>query len=302
MFRNLLAPLDGSVLAETVLPVCAYLAGRLSAAVTLVHVIEKDAPQEVHGERHLTSPEEAAAYLKNISLERFPPGFPVTFHVHTAAVEDVPRSITEHGEEFGNDLIVLSTHGSGGMRDVLIGSIAAQVLERSRIPVLIFRPAAGEPAPAFGCRRFLVPLDGDPEHEPGLDLASGLALACGASLHLVAAVPTFGTLSGQWVNTSRLLPGTTSKMLDMAVENAETYLASRRETLRKEGLSATIDVLRGDPVDVISDAAESLSVDLIVLSTHRKAGMEAFWAGSVAPKVCKRCRTPILTMPIQEKP
>ena len=53
MFKHILIPLDGSRLAETVLPAGVYLAGVLGSTVTLLHVIERDAPQEVHGERHL---------------------------------------------------------------------------------------------------------------------------------------------------------------------------------------------------------------------------------------------------------
>ena len=59
MFKHLLVPLDGSPLAEAALPAAAYLAQKLGASVTLLHVIEQDAPQEIHGERHLTDPDEA---------------------------------------------------------------------------------------------------------------------------------------------------------------------------------------------------------------------------------------------------
>jgi len=53
MFKRLLVPLDGSRLAEAALPPAAYLANRLDAAITLVHIIERSASAEVHGERHL---------------------------------------------------------------------------------------------------------------------------------------------------------------------------------------------------------------------------------------------------------
>jgi nucleotide-binding universal stress UspA family protein len=47
MFKHILIPLDGSELAETAIPVAAYLAEKLKARVTLLHVIEKNAPQTV---------------------------------------------------------------------------------------------------------------------------------------------------------------------------------------------------------------------------------------------------------------
>src|SRR5207247_2465328 len=63
VFGHLLVPLDGSRLAETALPAAAELARRLRASVTLLHVLEPDAPPTVHGDRHLRSPAEAEGYL-----------------------------------------------------------------------------------------------------------------------------------------------------------------------------------------------------------------------------------------------
>ena len=60
MFKHLLVPLDGSKLSESALPAAVHLAQALDASVTLIHVIEKDAPREVHKDRHLTDPEEAS--------------------------------------------------------------------------------------------------------------------------------------------------------------------------------------------------------------------------------------------------
>ena len=51
MFKRILVPLDGSQLAESVLPAAVTLAEKLHAAVTLVPVIEKNAPREIHGQR-----------------------------------------------------------------------------------------------------------------------------------------------------------------------------------------------------------------------------------------------------------
>jgi nucleotide-binding universal stress UspA family protein len=59
MFKHLLVPLDGSRLAEAALPAAACLAEQLGASITLIHIIERDASGEIHGERHLTTPDEA---------------------------------------------------------------------------------------------------------------------------------------------------------------------------------------------------------------------------------------------------
>ena len=69
MFTHLLVPLDGSSLAETALPATAYLARVLPARVTLLHLVERHPPSEVHHDRHLTNAAEASAYLESIKQQ-----------------------------------------------------------------------------------------------------------------------------------------------------------------------------------------------------------------------------------------
>ena len=63
MYARLLVPLDGSKLAETVLPIVERLAAVYGSSVELLYVLERGAPSEVHGERHLRETKEAADYL-----------------------------------------------------------------------------------------------------------------------------------------------------------------------------------------------------------------------------------------------
>src|SRR5271169_4376306 len=108
MFKNILVPLDGSNLSEASLTPAAILAEKFKAPVTLLHVIEQDAPSEVHADRHLTKPDEAMEYLEDIAKRAFPTKVKVKTHVHTAPVADVTQSIVEHvTTEFKPDLIVI---------------------------------------------------------------------------------------------------------------------------------------------------------------------------------------------------
>jgi len=166
-------------------------------------------------------------------------------------------------------------------------------------PVLIIHPPENGEALQFACHRLLVPLDEQPEHEPSLVVAANLACACGATIHLMEVIATYGTLSGLWAATSRLLPRTTSRMLDMSLSDAADYLQERKKELETTGLQVSIDVFRGDAAKVIARAAKELDIDLIVIGTHGKAGAEAFWAGSVASKVCRNCGIPMLLVPVR---
>ena len=70
MFKNFLVPLDGSVMAESVLPAVAQLSVLFKTRIILIHVIEKDAPQKIHGDRHLTDATQAQIYLDKNQLSR----------------------------------------------------------------------------------------------------------------------------------------------------------------------------------------------------------------------------------------
>jgi nucleotide-binding universal stress UspA family protein len=149
-------------------------------------------------------------------------------------------------------------------------------------------------ATAFACHKVLVPLDGTPSHEPSLPVATAIARAYGAELHLLTVVPTTSTLSAERAGTGLLLPSTMTAVLDLAQRGAVEYLQKTIAGLLADGMSATAAVGRGDRSSVILKEAESSGSDLIVLATHGRANIDAFWSGSVTPKVLGRSDVPVL--------
>jgi nucleotide-binding universal stress UspA family protein len=297
MFENILVPLDGSKLAEAALPAAASLAEAFKACVTLLHVIEQDAPEEVHRDRHLTDAGQADAYLESVAKYHFPTGVEVDCHVHTAAVADVPRSIIEHSaDEFQPDLIILTSHGNSGMHDIVFGNIAQQVAAGSGVPVLIIKPAEG--LNPFQPARILVPLDNESVHDEVLPTAFGLARAYHAELNLICVIPTRGTLAGEQAAAGSLMPATTAEYLNLTEEDAREHLQGHLDALKKEAIAATADIIRGDPATLIARSAEEIGSDLIIFGTHGRAGMDAFWNRSVAAGVARRTTRPVLLIPL----
>lgn len=298
MFEKILVPLDGSPLSEASLGAAALLAQTLHSPVTLLHVIEQGAPSQVHEERHLTDSEEAQAYLRQVAARAFPAGVKVNTHVHTAPVSDVARSIVEHAaNEFQPDLIVTCTHGRGGVRDLLFGSIAQQVVAQGTTPLLLIKPEARP----FRMQSILLPLDADSFHDDSLEVGESLAHSFRSRLALLSVIPTYGTLTGEQALASSLMPSATQAVLHLREQNARDHLAEHAQAFEKAGVTASAIVARGDPASIIVKMAEQLPADLIILSTHRKAGISAFWARSVAPKVAQLTRTPLLLIPLPEK-
>src|SRR5512143_1597067 len=145
MFIHILVPLDGSLLAESVLPAARYLAQQFHSKLTLLHVVEPAPPATVHVEPHLMNLNEAQEYLDSLARNREADSATVEVHVEHAPQATVALSILEVAERLTADLIVLCAHGNGGLRDILFGSIAQQVLQAGEIPVLLLRA----PAQAF---------------------------------------------------------------------------------------------------------------------------------------------------------
>ncbi len=298
MFQQLLAPLDGSQLAEAALPVVAALAEQLSAQVTLFHVVENAPPNQVHGQPHLTNAEAARAYLATVTARYFATAAVVHQHVHGSRAIDVAQSIVAHTEELNTDLIVMCTHGSSTLHNRLFGSIAQRVIALGDVPVLLVNPDTT--VKAFHCRHILVPLDGDSEHEQGLVLATDLARSCHATLELLMVVPTPASLSPIQAATGRLLPAATAALLDQAQEESRAILAEQTKTLAAQSLSVTGTVQRGDPAATITAIAQNSEADVVVLGTHGKSHMDAFWSGSVTPKLVAQLRTPVLLIPVRQ--
>jgi nucleotide-binding universal stress UspA family protein len=299
--ERILVPLDGSHLAEAAVPIAARLAEACGAAITLLHVIEKDAPSSIHGEPHLANATEAGAYLAQLTRRLAADGRTVDYHVHEVPVGNVARSIASHAEEQRSDVVVVSTHGAGGIRRGLWGSIAQRVLQLSRRPVLLVRTHWAPPVPPpFDPATIMVPLDGTVAAEAALPLASKLALALDARLRLVVVVPTLETVAGELQPKATFLPGTTRMLLDVREEQATAYLEDLAAYLRSTGVPSVAEVRRGAPVvELAADAAEH-GDGLVVAATHGRAGVQAIWSTSVATRLLKRTNAPILLVPIVE--
>ena len=299
MFKHILVPQDGSTLAEAALPAAASLAKIFKAPVTLLHIIEQDAPDEIHRDRHLTEAGEAKAYLKQIARRAFPPKIKVNLHVHTSPVADVARSIVDHSsDEIQPDLIILCSHGNSGMHDLVFGNIAQEVAALSGTPVLLIKP--DEIISPFQLRHILVPLDTESVHDKALPTAEMLAKAYGAELNLLCVIPTLGTLSGEQAAVSNMLPTTATAYLDIAGEIALEHFQDHLNLFKKAKIPAAAEIARGDPAPVIAKTAEKIGADLILFGTHGRAGLDAFWNRSVAASVARRTRIPLLLIPLSE--
>ena len=291
----ILVPLDGSQAAEAVLPAAVTLARTLPATVNLLHVIERDAPERIHGERHLTGEPEAGAYLRGIAARLAAEGIPVTWHVHDAPVGDVPLSIATHAVDSGASLILLGAHGPGDPRSWLTGAVAQGVIRHAAPPILLLRSDATPAEAGFAPREVTVALDFERQGEAGLPAALRLARALDVPLRLLVVVPTVETIPGDQAATARLMPSGAAAALDVEAAVAADYLAglADRLTASAPGVHVVGEVMRGDPAQLIVAHSRSRP-GILVLATHGRAGLDAFWAASVGSRVIARGDGPFL--------
>lgn len=296
MIENILVPLDGSALAEAALPGALWFREVFGARITLLHIIEHNAPSSVHGERHLTKEADALAYLQSVA-QGFPAGAPATFHVHTEEVSNVARGIAQHASELVQSLVVMCSHGTSGLRQLMVGNIAQQVIAFGSTPVLLVQPQRDQHALFSRTQRLLVALDENPEHNCGLELAGMIAKQSGIEMRLVHVVPKLDSLKGKEAAASRLLPAAMVALLEIEQEEAAARLRERAQPWLAKGGKVTWQVRRGDPPEQLVRAASQADASMIVLSSHGKTGMGAFWAGSVAPRVPGMTDLPLLLVP-----
>jgi len=149
MYKRTLIPLDGSPVAETILPFILDIAGPLDIEVVLLRVLPGVPPVVIEGAHTITIQDEAARradaeeYLAPLAVDLRNKGV----RVGTCVRPGIPAAeIVDAAREVHADLIAMTTHGRSGLRRLMFGSVAEAVLRHSDIPVFLLRATDREVA------------------------------------------------------------------------------------------------------------------------------------------------------------
>jgi nucleotide-binding universal stress UspA family protein len=280
-FARILVPLDGSRLAEAVMPAARSLAETLGARLLLLHVMEREPPPKVHGEPHLATAEAARAYLEPHADTLRRAGIAVDSHVHERPVADVAHAVDAHSHEFAADLIAMCAHGRSNLRTRLLGSIAERLLRAGSVPILLRTVHRPESA-AFRLRRLVVPVDFGHDVDTAVAAAVTLAKPYGASVTLLGAV------EAPAATTARLLPGTAARMTAYETAEIARRLTALAERLRTDVGEVQALVSDGRPADAILEVRDALEADLIVLVTDAHGGPSSWLDPPAAQRLLQR--------------
>ena len=284
MFNNILVPLDGSPLAECVLPHVLSVARSLKAKVTLLTVcVPRDggeATRPVNSLRWSFRTVEADAYLDEVASRLRVAGL----HVETQRVEGkAAEQILAFERQRGVDLMMLSTHGRSGLTGWNVGSVMQQIIARARVSVMIIRGhhlVTGD----LGARiysRLLCPLDCSPRAEHALPVATVLARSHSAQLilaHVLAKpnMPRHRPLTGEELEVSE-------KVIELNRAEAVRRLEYLQSSLEAAHVDAESRFLVGDePAQSLHNLVREEKVDMVVMSAHGYSGSTSQSYGSLA--------------------
>lgn len=269
MYKRILLPLDGSSLAECVLPHARTIAHTMGAEIILTHVLEQENESAREGGLdplawHLRKAE-AETYLEEVrgSLSHIP--------VRTALLQGpAAATLVEFSKERQVDLIILSSHGSSGLSGWNVGSVAQKIIYRAKTSLMIipaYREAETD-VEEMKYRRLLVPLDGSQRAECVLPFVNALSRDEEAKTTLLHVC-----VKPEMPRRSPLTPEEVA-LADQVMESnrveAQRYLEDVRAQLDCPAEYRVLQV--DDLIAALHEEAENLSCDLVVLSAHGYSG------------------------------
>lgn len=295
---TIILPLDGSDLSDQARALAVAIASRVNARLVLVTAPEvygldmawysgaapeAALPMVPVTELMAEARRVAADYLAQQQASLEPQGLTVA----TIVVDDMPaRAIVQAAEAEGAWLIVMATHGRGGLTRWALGSVADKVLQTAEAPVLVVRSGARHVAPEID--QILVPLDGSRLAEAVLPGVARLAKAFDAlvTLAFVSQEARLGMETAQMSEAQR-----------HEVERMAAYLDGQAARLREQGIATETEMLAGDnPAEVLLGRVGRGDVDLVALTTHGRGGLSRWAFGSVADRLIRHADSPTLIL------
>ena len=291
--RHILVPMDGSAVAECALPFAAAVGKALSARITLLRVLTAPSGHvdpvewelvraEAHGQLARFDHQLAASGLRS----------------SVAVLEGRPaEQIVHFAQEHQVDLIVLSSHGEGGLTGWMLSSTVQKVVARTQSSILIVPAYAARASPGAELRfgKILLPLDCSPRAECILPFAVAFARTHDAVLVLTHVVP-------EPELPRRMPPSSEDVVLARRLTErnrleSEQYLRNVSNDLTAQGIRVrTNAVLSTRRSHAILELAEREDVDLIIACAHGATGNANDRYGSTATHLIQRSNRPIVVL------
>ena len=296
MINHILVPLDGSPLAECVLPHVKAIAPVTSARVTLIHVLEhtedRNGNSPIDPVNWHMQKQELQVYLERTAadLQKF------GLNVEQALIEGKSaESIIEFAHTNEVDLIALSTHGRTGLTGWNVSSVVQKVLLRSYRSILLARAYAVNALNEIQYKRLFIGSDCSARAEFIMPVAISLAqhyhshVIIGSVIekpHLVQRLP---------------ISDEEAKLIDQLTDRNQRVCAHYHEQLTTQLSLKGLDVetkaaVADQAVSALHDMVNDSNADLVMLVAHGHSGERRWPYGSIAASFIAHGNAPLLIM------
>jgi len=293
VFDHILVPLDGSSLAEGVLPHVMSIAEIFDSRVTFLRVVER--PSE-EGVRRAVAPlrwqlrlTEAREYLAKLTNQ-----LPELADRADSVIEEgvAAEKIIQYADTANINLIVLSSHGNSGLSEWNISSVVQKVVTRARMPTLIIRAyQASTPATQpIRYRKILVPVDGSPRAECVLPLLLPFAEAHQSEVFFVHVVGHPDVPGRMPLNQDE--QGLIERVVELNRRAGSQYLQDLKSRVPLDVHTRLL--VHNDVPMALHDSIDEESIDLVIISAHGQTGQSRWPYGSVALNLVTFGTTPLL--------
>ncbi|RJT07193.1 universal stress protein [Halococcus sp. IIIV-5B] len=289
MFDHILLPVDGSDASQSAQQYAQILANTTDAEIHALFVLEDGGfvqdVADASGSEQIESKlkETAESTLDTVSAACESGGVSVQTSTRSGHPTD---AILGYIGTNNIDLVVLGAHARGRLSRFLRESIAEQVAQTAPIPVLTVRARKLDSAPEI--RDILVAIDGSESARHARSCAFSLATTFDATVHTL------------YVIESRF--GSSGTLRDFLERENESVFQEARIQATQTGVDLVPVTREGKPEREITEYANNRRMDLVVLGTNGRTGLDRLVMGSVATSVVRRADQPVLTVrgPLKE--
>jgi nucleotide-binding universal stress UspA family protein len=294
MLEHILLPLDGSLLAERVLPHAVTLSKAFDSQLTLLRVIYQPEEANQHG---IVNPmdwqmrkSEAEAYLTSVQNQLDEIGKKSDIQI----LEGRPaEQIIEFAKNNDVDLIILSSHGKSGPSAWNINSTVQKVLLRAFMPVMIIRAyqEAYDGLEGLTYDRLFLPLDGSTRAECILPLTKSICEQQKSKIfftHIIEEpkLPRQTPISDE---VKSLL----DQLREVNFKEAEKYFENIEDQFKENNVEFIIESSK-QPTIALHNIIDREKIDLVLLSAHGYSGESRWPYGKIALNFISYGTTPLI--------
>ena len=301
MFEKILVPLDGSWVAEHVVPYAVLLGKRLNSPVVITTVVDTRELPTAHDENaaRLIEMQRGSGhdYLNRMRQQFEREGIATTIE---AVVGPAADAIVQAASSHKAGLIAMATHGRSGVDRWRLGSVSDRVLRTASVPVLLVRPPEAQSAARVAAptiQHILLPLDGSERSASAVPAATFLAKAFSVPVTVMRTVSFTWYAAETGASPYDGMDGEAAQDILTALEDeARGYAEGVANQLRKDGIEARISISHANPGAAITDLAAATPGSVVVMSTHGRSGLGRTLLGSVTDHVIRSSLSPVLVV------